>query len=188
MKVNAVKTGVNSVLGVLLVLLVVLSLFTHWFGAGVSASAFATTALVLTALALLAGFFRWVSLYSAAFFAAVAVFLIGATVYMSSPSPKSAQYQAVFLTNGQVYFGHLENASSRNPLLKDVYYLQSNSQNPQQANTQSANSQLSLVKLGNELHGPESEMVIKGDQVLFWENLKDSGKVVQAIHQYQQKK
>jgi hypothetical protein len=44
-----------------------------------------------------------------------------------------------------------------------------------------ANPQVSLAKLGSELHAPEDEMRINRDQILFWENLQDSGKVVQAI-------
>jgi hypothetical protein len=37
------------------------------------------------------------------------------------------------------------------------------------------------VKLGNEIHGPEQEMQISSSQVIFWENLKNDGKVVDAI-------
>jgi hypothetical protein len=43
------------------------------------------------------------------------------------------------------------------------------------------------VKLGNELHGPEDEMTIEKAQVLYWENLKPSGKVSEAISSYQSK-
>jgi len=124
-------------------------------------------------------------------FAISAVLLWFGVTWLQRPMPHSGKYQAVFLSNGQVYFGHLENAQSTNPTLKDVYYLQSNQQNPQNTqNTQQnaqPNNQLSLVKLGSELHGPESEMVLKSDQIIFWENLKDSGKVVQAIKQNEAK-
>lgn len=95
---------------------------------------------------------------------------------------KKKQYQAVFLTNGQVYFGRLSDVGGANYTLKDVYYIQS--QNPtNQAAGASASPQpnLSLVKLGDEIHGPEPEMNIAREQVIFWENLKNDGKVVQAI-------
>jgi hypothetical protein len=39
--------------------------------------------------------------------------------------------------------------------------------------------------LGSELHGPEDKMSVSSEQVLFWENLKNDSKVVQAIHKYQ---
>ena len=39
-------------------------------------------------------------------------------------------------------------------------------------------------KLGQEIHGPEDEMIISKDHVLFYENLKSDGKVSQSIEQY----
>ncbi len=106
---------------------------------------------------------------------------LGAAVWRRTHSlVKTNQYQAVFLTNGQVYFGKVRPASDKYITLEDVYYLQTNNNNSNvQSNSQQNN--LTLVKLGNELHGPEDMMYIARDQILFWENLKDSGKVVQAI-------
>ncbi|HET7630591.1 MAG TPA: hypothetical protein VFK03_04420 [Candidatus Saccharimonadales bacterium] len=109
------------------------------------------------------------------------------------------EYQAVFLTNGQVYFGKLKDVNGNYLGLSDVYYLQvnqtlqpkggdnsgDNSKAADAAN--SDNSQLKLVKLGNEIHGPEDQMQISAKQVLFWENLKGDGKVAQAIANYQKK-
>jgi hypothetical protein len=101
---------------------------------------------------------------------------------------KLSGYQAVFLTNGQVYFGKLSNASDTYVTLKDIFYLQVSQQPPlqgqgsQQQNQQQP--QLSLVKLGNELHGPDDEMQINRDQILFYEDIKDSGKVAEAIKSY----
>jgi hypothetical protein len=49
-----------------------------------------------------------------------------------------------------------------------------------------SSSQVSLAKLGSELHGPKDEMYIASDQMLFWENLNSgTSKVVQAIDKYQ---
>jgi hypothetical protein len=95
-------------------------------------------------------------------------------------------YQALFLTNGQVYFGHLTDVDKGYVELTDIYYLQVQQQvQPGSSSSSSSNQQVSLAKLGNELHGPEDEMFVTHDQVLFWENLKNSGKVVQAIDSYQ---
>ncbi len=41
-----------------------------------------------------------------------------------------------------------------------------------------------LIKLGEEVHGPEDAMIINRDQVLFYENLKPGGKVSQLIQNY----
>jgi hypothetical protein len=107
---------------------------------------------------------------------------VGAYKMMSmNAGVKTAQYQAVFLTNGQVYFCKLSNINDRYVVCKDIYYLQVQ-QAVQPADKSSADQpKVSLAKLGSELHGPEDEMQINRDQVLFWENLKDSSKVVNAI-------
>ncbi len=92
---------------------------------------------------------------------------------------KSSGYQAVFLTNGQVYFGKLSDSAASYATMKDIYYLQV-TQPPIQGSQQDAASQaqaqaqqqLSLVKLGNELHGPVDEMKINRDQILFFKNIQ----------------
>lgn len=100
----------------------------------------------------------------------------------------NSKYQAVFLnggaTSGSVayttYFGHVTKLNNSYMILKDVYYLTTSTTND---NTQAANPQ--LTKLGcQQLHSPYDEMVINRNQVAFWENLQDSGKVVQAIKQF----
>jgi hypothetical protein len=99
----------------------------------------------------------------------------------SSSGVKGNQYQALFLTNGQVYFGKLSNVNERYVKLNDIYYLQvQQAVQPAEGNSQQQ-PKVSLAKLGSELHGPEDEMLVNRDQVLFWENLKDDGKVAKAI-------
>ncbi len=98
----------------------------------------------------------------------------------------SNSWQAVFLTNGQVYFGKVVKETSKNVVLRDIYYLQvtqplQTSGEQQQA---AAQNELSLVKLGNELHGPKDEMRINGAHVLFVEDLKPDSRVVEAITNY----
>jgi len=101
-------------------------------------------------------------------------------------------YQAVFLTNGQVYFGKLQNATGEYLKLTDIYYLQVDSAVQQAgstdktANSTSSDSNVQLIKLGNELHGPRDEMQLNNTQVLFWENLKPDSKVSEAIKNYKQ--
>jgi hypothetical protein len=102
----------------------------------------------------------------------------------------SSEYQAVFLTNGQVYFGKIKGTDDNYLTLSDIYYLQV-IQPPLQGSGQDAagqpttaegqQPQISLVKLGQELHGPVDEMHINRSQVLFYEDLKTDGSVVKAI-------
>jgi len=110
---------------------------------------------------------------------------------MSKESSVSAQinqdkYQAVFFTNGQVYFGKLSPIGDDYFKLKDVYYLQADSEkskNPQETTKQDAGD-VQLIKLGSEIHGPEDEMTISENQMLFFENIKDDGDVGKSISEY----
>jgi len=99
------------------------------------------------------------------------------------------RYQAVFFTNGQVYFGKLKAMNGDYMRLTDIYYLQAKSteedkSNPQEASAQDA-SNVQLVKLGSEIHGPDDEMVVNKDQILFFENLKKDSNVSTTIASYQ---
>lgn len=92
--------------------------------------------------------------------------------------------QAVFLTNGQVYFGKIKEINNQYVNLQEIYYLNSQSDNNSGNNNNQQATSFSLVKLGCELHGPQDQMVINRDQVSFWENLKSDGKVAKAIEQW----
>jgi hypothetical protein len=126
--------------------------------------------LVLAGLLLIAGFAAW-------------------DKFAPTPGVDAGKFQAVFLNNDQVYFGKIRDISDDELVMTDIYYLQQSS-NQQQSVGQAAESKdtdqanLSLVKLGEELHGPQDEMRINRDQIIFWENLKDNGKVAEAIKNY----
>jgi hypothetical protein len=138
--------------------------------------------------------------------AALLVVMLGIQTWKTTKMPQvsfnASKYYGVFLTNGQVYFGHLNKVQSGYLALADIYYLQvkQNLQQPTDTTktdttktdttttTDQTQQQLSLVKLGDELHGPEDSMVINQDQVLFFEPLKDDGQVVKAIKEHQTKK
>ena len=102
-----------------------------------------------------------------------------------------SDYSAVFLTNGQVYFGKINSMDMTQVDLRDIYYLQVNQQNLQSGDKKTADAtaapDISLVKLGNELHGPNDRMRINRSQVLFTESLKSDSKVVTAIGNYKSK-
>ena len=98
---------------------------------------------------------------------------------------KRDRYQAVFLTNGQVYFGKISSMNSETVKLNDIYYLQqaADVQKQDDKETAGAQNQLTLAKLGKELHGPEDVMYIERSQMLFWENLTNDSQVVKTIQQ-----
>ncbi len=92
---------------------------------------------------------------------------------------------AVFLTNGQVYFGKMSGENSRYLVLRDVYYLQVAQGTTGDKAVNAKDPQITLIKLGDELHGPTDEMRINREQILYVEGMKDQSKVAEAITQYQ---
>ena len=109
-------------------------------------------------------------------------------VYFWPKKPAQAGYQAVFVSNGQVYFGKITKETRQYAELSEIYYLQLQkplqTQEPPVEGAAAAQSKLTLIKLGNELHGPVDTMKINRDHILFIEDLKSDGKVVQAIEEY----
>lgn len=91
--------------------------------------------------------------------------------------------QAIFLNGGQVYFGRISSLNDNYVRVRDIYYLRVNQQ-VQPDDNKNAQQDISLVKLGCELHGPEDQMLINRDQVVFWENLKSDGQVTKAVEEY----
>ena len=122
-----------------------------------------------------------------AFVVVVIIILAGAAGYLwwTTKDMQSSDYQAVFLTNGQVYFGKLASKRGEYLLLTDIYYLQANKAIQQGAEIDKQD--MALVKLGNELHGPKDRMEINKDQVLFIEDLGETSKVMEAIKSYKAK-
>jgi len=124
---------------------------------------------------------------------AVAILVLGGLfIYSSSTgsSIDSNKYQAIFFTNGQVYFGKLHTLNGEYMRLTDIFYLQakaSTSANPQQTSAKDS-SDVQLIKLGSEIHGPDDEMIISKNQILFFENLKKDSRVSSTIVDYKRKK
>ncbi len=96
----------------------------------------------------------------------------------------SSKYQAVFLANGQVYFGKLKGYGTNNPVLEDVHYLTATKPLQSQEGEKPVQPLYTLVQLGGEPHGPEGKIIINPRHILFVENLKDDGRVVAAIKKF----
>lgn len=103
----------------------------------------------------------------------------------SVPTPKG--WTAVFLANGQVYFGKVSNLETDYVILKDIYYLKLNDKSIQPEAKDLSKAKIALIKLGKELHGPKDKMVINRDQVLFIEELNNDSRIVQSIEAYKNK-
>ena len=121
----------------------------------------------------------------------ITVLIIAVVLAVSFSQPRSqAEYvyanklQAVFLNTGQVYFGNITSINQQYLVLGNIFYLQTNSSGST-ATTSTSSNNVSLVKLGCELHAPYDQMVINMNQVTFWENLQSTGQVAKAVVQYQ---
>jgi hypothetical protein len=92
------------------------------------------------------------------------------------PSVGRSEYQAVFLANGQTYFGRYYDRIGAYAKIEDVYYLQqTQGANPDQA------PDTKLVRRGKELHAPAARMLVPKSAVLFVEDLAPSSPVAQFM-------
>ena len=129
---------------------------------------------------------KWNRVGFTALVAAVVILIVAVIVLISVGSKSEDKYvdttklQAVFLNTGQVYFGNVKTLNSRYFVLTNIYYLQT-ANSGSNSSASSANSKVTLVKLGCELHEPYDQMVINSTQVTFWENLQDNGQVAKAV-------
>jgi len=85
-------------------------------------------------------------------------------------------YHAVVLTNGHLYFGKLDRMGKKDPVLRDVYYVQTKTDEK----TQKVFNV--LIKRGNEWHGPD-EMVLNGNHIVFIETVGRDSMVARLIEQ-----
>lgn len=107
-------------------------------------------------------------------------------IYLTSVSGKKESasfnngYYAVYLSNNQVYFGRIVNDQDPYLVMTDIYYFR-------QRNLP-AEDKVQLIKLGNELHGPEDKIYFNKSQVAFTQQLKEDSQIVKAMIKYQEEK
>jgi hypothetical protein len=106
----------------------------------------------------------------------IAVAILGNAWMVTHPRSVSFDqpYQAVLLSNNQVYFGRLEGYGTDNPVLNEVYYVQA-SVNPE---TKEQNN--ILTKRGKEWHSPD-KMYINPKQIVIVEPVGPNSRVAELI-------
>jgi len=98
----------------------------------------------------------------------------------SKPDQKikiDTEYKAVFLDNGQVFFGKLDEQGPSYILLSDVFYVQSQVVQQEKDKKEVRNI---LIKRGSEWHGPE-QMYLNTRHVVVIEPVGANSKVAQLI-------
>lgn len=92
------------------------------------------------------------------------------------PNFGAARYQAVFLSNGQTYFGRLIDRIGPYVKIENAYYIQQTNTADDQAPPESR-----LIKRGNELHQPLPVVLIPRTAILFIEDLRPDSPVGQFM-------
>lgn len=92
-------------------------------------------------------------------------------------SVDTTKYQVVYLANGQVYFGKLQNTRGDYLVIRGAY----TAQDVKSTTAENTTNQTTLLKVSEQVYGPDDSIAIKSSQVLFWQNLRDDSRVVQAI-------
>ncbi len=110
----------------------------------------------------------------------VAAFLYVQWWDFTLPSFGDAKYQAVFLANGQTYFGRYHDRFGPYAKIESVYYIQ---QTPNPDPDKPPESR--IVRRGSELHGPRDRILIPKSAILFIEDLKESSSLARFIEQDQ---
>jgi len=108
--------------------------------------------------------------------AATGVFWLIQQVYQSNLQRiDTSAYQAVFLSNGQSYFGKLQNTGGDFLVMKSPYTAQTVKDSTTSADT------TTLLRVKDQVYGPEDSIAIKSSQVTSWQNLRSDSKVTLAI-------
>jgi hypothetical protein len=90
--------------------------------------------------------------------------------------------QSVFLQDGRVFFGSLEEASDDYYLLRNAYFVQQTpGEKKDDPPTQEVRARVS------EVHGPEDRMLIAKDDVVIIENLSNDSELAKTIDREQEK-
>jgi hypothetical protein len=87
-----------------------------------------------------------------------------------------ARYQAVFLVNGQTYFGHYLDRLGPYVMVENAFYIQ---QQPTADENQTPESR--IIKRGSELHQPLPYVLIPKSAILFVEDLRPDSQVAQFM-------
>ncbi|HPA25445.1 MAG TPA: hypothetical protein PLK76_01665 [bacterium] len=129
------------------------------------------------------GLIKWVVIV-------IIILLITASIIFSGVfkdrklSTNNQEWQAIFLSNGEVYFGKIIKQNIYEIVVNNIFYLQAKDPLQQGAQIVKQNNDISLIKLGNEIHGPTDEMRFNRSQILFIEDMKNDGRIVKAIKDY----
>ena len=117
--------------------------------------------------------------------ALVGIVAAGATTYFSQHifHPRielTTPYQAIQLSNGAAYFCKIEGLGTPFPVLREIYFIQSQ-QNPETKKVTNT-----LLKRGSEWWQPD-RMIVNASNIVFVEPVNPTSRVAQLIAEEKQK-
>ncbi|MFZ1812661.1 MAG: hypothetical protein WAU02_04085 [Candidatus Saccharimonadales bacterium] len=121
---------------------------------------------------------RWIVLLAVGLLAAVSFMTWSRQMPLPHQAIKYDGYQVVYLTNGQAYFGKLQNVDGEYLVMKQPYTAQpveAAKDKPEQPIT------TALLRVRDQVYGPEDSIAIRAGTVAFWQNLRDDSKIVTAL-------
>ncbi|SRR3989344_476468 len=104
----------------------------------------------------------------------------------------SGPRQAIFLADGQIYFGYASSMRNQIVNLVDVYYLLPSSTSNDKTTVPATAQKVDLIKLGaggaDDLVGATDKMKINRDGIKYIEEMKDDSQINKKILDYLNKK
>lgn len=98
------------------------------------------------------------------------------------------KYYGVFLDTGDVYFGKLSNKEGVFVTVEDAFYLkvtQITEKDKSGKQTGASAPNMSLVKVGSEIHKPKNKIEIQRSHIIYIQELEQDSDVIRAINDYQ---
>ena len=115
-----------------------------------------------------------------ALFGSAIVVLLTALLYQNAKvhaEPElTTPFHGVLLSNGQAFIGRLEKAGTAFPVLREVYYVRS------QTNPETKQVVNALVKRGQEWHAPDA-MILNASHILLIEPVKPDSQMGKLIEE-----
>jgi len=116
----------------------------------------------------------------------------GYSSWQSYKPNTSGPRQAIFLADGQIYFGYASSMRNQIVNLVDVYYLLPSSALNDKTTVPATAQMVDLIKLGvggaDDLVGSRDRMEINRDGIKYIESMKDDSQINQKITDYLNKK
>ncbi len=94
-----------------------------------------------------------------------------------------SSYQAIFLSNGQLYFGKITEITNEYIMMDSPHFLQL-AQEPGEQVEPEVQPEMKLISIKDEFHKPKDFVMIEKSSVIFIEELRDVSQIADAIENF----